>query len=92
MKKNILITGEKSRFCKFLKEDLKSFNAHFTSKKNFNILKMNQMKDFVKKKKINYLIHIAGLSRPMNLHDKNIELSINLNIKYYWYIKYCKNL
>ena len=79
-KKKILITGKNSRFCKFLKEDLKNFNTIFTSKKNFNILNFSQMENFVKKKKIRYLIHIAGLSRPMILHKKKIDLSINLNI------------
>jgi dTDP-4-dehydrorhamnose reductase len=79
-KKKILITGKNSRFCKFLEKDLKNFDAIFTSKKNFNILKFDQMQNFIKKKKIKYLIHIAGLSRPMVLHEKNIDLSIDLNI------------
>ena len=69
-KKKILITGKNSRFCKFLKEDLKNFNTIFTSKKNFNILNFSQMQNFVKKKKFSYLIHIAGLSRPMIVHKK----------------------
>ena len=38
------------------------------------------MKNFIKKKKVDYLIHIAGLSRPMDMHEKNINLSIDLNI------------
>ena len=33
-----------------------------------------------KNKKIDYFIHIAGLSRPMDMHEKDINLSINLNI------------
>ena len=79
-KKKIIITGKNSRFCKFLKEDLKNFNTIFTSKKNFNILNFSQMEKFVKNKKIRYLIHIAGLSRPMIIHKKEIDLSIDLNI------------
>ena len=51
-KKKILITGKNSRFCKFLKEDLKNFNTIFTSKKNFNILNFSQMENFIKKKKL----------------------------------------
>ena len=35
---------------------------------------------FVKNKKISHLIHIAGLSRPMSIHDKDISKSIDLNI------------
>ena len=26
------------------------------------------------------MLHLAGLSRPMNVHEKNISKSINLNI------------
>ena len=80
MRKNILITGSTSRFCKFLKKDLINQNTFFTNKKIFNIMNVNQMENFVKKKKINYLLHIAGLSRPMSIHDKKFIDSIDLNI------------
>lgn len=36
--------------------------------------------NYLKKKKPSIVIHLAGLSRPMNVHERNIELSINLNI------------
>ena len=78
--KKILVTGSSSRFCKYLKYDLKNHKVFFTTKKNFDILNFNKMEKFIKKKKINYLIHIAGLSRPMDMHKKNIKLSIDLNI------------
>ena len=80
LKKKILITGKNSRFCKFLKNDLKKFNTIFTSKENFDVCNYIKMKNFVRNKKIKYLIHIAGLSRPMNIHEKKIDLSIDLNI------------
>ena len=80
LKKKILITGKNSRFCKFLKTDLARFDTIFTSKKNFYVCNYIKMKNFIKNKKINYLIHIAGLSRPMNIHDEKINLSIDLNI------------
>ena len=80
LKKNILITGKSSRFCKYLKPHLKNFNTIYTDKKNFNLNNFRQMCKFVRKKKIHYLIHIAGLSRPMKVHEKNINLSIDLNI------------
>ena len=38
------------------------------------------MEKFAKNKKIKYLIHVAGLSRPMNIHTSKINLSIDLNI------------
>ena len=43
-------------------------------------MKINSIKKYLKSKKPNYLIHLAGLSRPMSLHDKNINKSIDLNI------------
>lgn len=79
-KKTVLVTGATSRFCRFLKNDLTKFSVYFTNKKNFDILNLKKMRNFIKDKKIDYLIHIAGLSRPMNIHDKNINLSIDLNI------------
>tara|TARA_Y100000590_G_C15645048_1_gene986500 strand:+ start:74 stop:811 length:738 start_codon:yes stop_codon:yes gene_type:complete len=79
-KKTILITGSSSRFCRFLKKDFKNHKTYFTQKKKFNILNLNQMIKFVKDKKITHLVHIAGLSRPMFIHDKNISKSIDLNI------------
>ena len=51
IKKNILITGSSSRFCKFLKKDLVNQNAIFADKKIFNILNLKQMENFVRKKK-----------------------------------------
>ena len=80
LKKNILITGKTSRFCKFLKQYLYKFNTIYTDKKEFNFNNLGQMSDFIKNKNIHYLIHIAGLSRPMDIHDKNIILSIDSNI------------
>ena len=52
----------------------------FPTKKQLNILKLNSIKNYLKKKKPRILIHLAGLSRPMNVHDKNIDKSIDLNI------------
>ena len=80
LRKRILITGKNSRFCKFLKNDLKRFNTIFTSKENFDVLNYTKMKNFINNKKVDYLIHIAGLSRPMSIHDEKINLSIDLNI------------
>ncbi len=82
MKKKILVTGKSSRFCKFLKNQLNPKNTIFVSKKEFNILDLKSMTNFLKnsKIKIKYLIHVAGLSRPMAIHENNINKSIDLNI------------
>ena len=80
MKKKILVNGKTSRFCKYLKNELDAFKTFFVSKKQFNILNFKQMDSYVKNKKITHLLHIAGLSRPMSIHDTDIEKSIDLNI------------
>lgn len=78
--KKILITGGSSRFFRFLKNELELKKIDCPKKNKFNILKFNQINKYVKKKKITHLIHLAGLSRPMHEHDKNINKSIDLNI------------
>ncbi len=52
----------------------------FVDKKSFNILNYKNIDKFLKNNKITHLIHIAGLSRPMSIHEKNIIKSIDLNI------------
>ena len=78
--KKILITGSSSKFCKLLKKVYYGKNIFYMSKKDFNILKMDSMEKKITKIKPKILIHIAGLSRPMRLHEKNITESIDKNI------------
>tara|TARA_B100001564_G_scaffold191309_1_gene160717 strand:+ start:4611 stop:5327 length:717 start_codon:yes stop_codon:yes gene_type:complete len=81
MKKNlILITGGDGRFCEILKKTKINLNLYFSSKKECNILKLDSINKIVKKIKPKIIIHCAGLSRPMSLHEKNIQKSIDLNI------------
>tara|TARA_Y100000741_G_scaffold342733_1_gene305968 strand:- start:44 stop:751 length:708 start_codon:yes stop_codon:yes gene_type:complete len=79
-KGKILVTGGEGRFAKVLKEKNKLLNLHFATKKNCNILKLRSIENIVKKVKPKIIIHCAGLSRPMNIHEKNITKSIDLNI------------
>ena len=78
--KKIVVTGGNGRFGQVLKKENKRSNIFFPSKKIFNILNINSMKKYIRKIKPKYIIHCAGLSRPMNLHIKDISKSINLNI------------
>ena len=80
MKKKIIVTGGDGRFAKILKKNNKKLNLFFASKKQCNILNLNSITRIVKKIKPKILIHCAGLSRPMNIHEKNISKSIDLNI------------
>ena len=79
MEKKIVVTGGDGRFGSILKKNKRN-NLLFPTKKKLNILKLNSIKNYLKKKKPRTLIHLAGLSRPMNIHDKNINKSIDLNI------------
>ena len=80
MKKKILITGGDGRFAKVLKKKEKNLNLFFVSKKQCNILNLNSIEKIVKKIKPKIIIHTAALSRPMKIHDTNIQKSIDLNI------------
>tara|TARA_X000000950_G_scaffold104408_1_gene131593 strand:+ start:513 stop:1229 length:717 start_codon:yes stop_codon:yes gene_type:complete len=79
MKKKIIVTGGSGRFGKILKEqNFKNFI--FPNKRQLNILKCSNIENYLKKKRPKFLIHLAGLSRPLAKHEKNISESINLNI------------
>jgi len=80
MKKKILVTGGDGRFSKILKQKNKSLKLFFASKRQCNILSIASIKKIVKKIKPNIIMHCAGLSRPMDIHEKNISKSIDLNI------------
>ncbi len=78
--KKVLITGGNSRFAISLKKKFKGRNIIYTNRKELNILDIRSIDRCFKKYKPNYLIHLASLSRPMDIHEKNIGLSIDTNI------------
>tara|TARA_B110000967_G_scaffold112415_1_gene115032 strand:+ start:1209 stop:1925 length:717 start_codon:yes stop_codon:yes gene_type:complete len=80
MKKKILVTGGDGRFAITLKKHNKSLNLFFCSKKKFNILNPLSISKNLNKIKPEIVLHCAGLSRPMDIHEKNIKKSIDLNI------------
>ena len=80
MKKNIIITGGSGRFGGYLKKVRSSHKLFFPNKKELNILKPKSIESYLKAKKANIVIHLAGLSRPMDIHNREIQKSIDLNI------------
>ena len=80
MKETILVTGGQGRFAKILKKNNKVLNLYFANKKECNILNIKSLEKIIKKIKPKIIIHTAGLSRPMKIHEKNISKSIDLNI------------
>ena len=78
--KKIIMTGGSGRFAEVFKKIKTKKNIFFPSKKTLNLTNINSIQKYVKKIKPNYLIHCAALSRPMDIHEKNIEESISRNI------------
>jgi len=78
--KKILVTGGEGRFATELKKTTHKNKFIFLKKKELNILKFNSIIKVLKKFKPKIVLHLAGLSRPMNIHEKNISKSISLNI------------
>ena len=76
----ILFTGSNGRFGNIFKNKSKLKNILYPNKKEFNILSLNSLNNYLKKHKPKIMIHAAGLSRPMEIHEKNIDLSIDKNI------------
>ena len=80
MIKKIIVTGGDGRFAKELRKTKSNYNFIFRSKKQLDILSVKSIKLNFNKIKPDYVLHLAGLSRPMDIHDRNINKSIDLNI------------
>ena len=79
--KKIIFTGGSGKFGKIFKKfNSNKKNIHYPSSKIFDVTNLKKMERFIKKIKPNYIIHCAAVSRPMDLHEKKIERSINTNI------------
>mgnify|MGYP001462033793 CR=1 FL=1 len=76
----IVVTGGTGRFGSALKEFGKKNKYIFPKKKELDILNVKKTINYLKRNKPKYLIHLAGLSRPMKVHENDIQKSINLNI------------
>ncbi len=76
----IIVTGGSGRFGLTLKKFKTKHKIYYPTKNQLNILSEKRLKIISTKKKPKFLIHLAGLSRPMKVHKKNIHKSIDLNI------------
>ena len=80
MLKKIIVTGGEGRFAKELKKTKSRYKFFFKNKKQLNILSIKSIRKNLKSLKPDGVLHLAGLSRPMSIHDKKINESIDLNI------------
>ena len=76
----IVVTGGSGRFGSILQKKYKSNKLLYPNKKRLNILSTESIEKYLKKTKPKILIHLAGLSRPMKMHNEDIIKSIDLNI------------
>ena len=79
-KKKIVVTGGSGRFAQSLKKIKSKYKFIYPQKKSLDITKVKSIKNFLKKQRPESVLHLAGLSRPMSIHNKNISRSIDLNI------------
>ena len=78
--KKIIVTGGEGRFASLLKKVRTSHSLIFPKKNELDITNYSMIKKYLKKNKAKMVMHLAGLSRPMMLHETNVQLSIKLNI------------
>ncbi len=74
----VIVTGSDGRFGRVLQKLNKKFI--YRNKQQLNILSSKSIIKNFKKFKPKIVLHLAGLSRPMEVHEKNINKSIELNI------------
>tara|TARA_Y100000590_G_scaffold425813_1_gene534190 strand:+ start:152 stop:868 length:717 start_codon:yes stop_codon:yes gene_type:complete len=79
-KNKIVVTGGSGRFAQTLKKINTKLKFVYPNKKSLDITSLKSIKKFLLKEKPKSVLHLAGLSRPMSLHEKDISKSISLNI------------
>ena len=80
VKNKIVVTGGRGRFAQTLKKIKSKHKFIYPTKNHLDITNMKSIRKFLKETKPQFVIHLAGLSRPMIEHKNNINKSINLNI------------
>jgi len=78
--KKILISGGDGEFAKLILKYNTQFRIFAPNKKEMDITKLESIIKFIKKTKVDCLIHAAALTKPMSQHEAKIEESIKINI------------
>ena len=78
--KKIVFTGGTGRFARVFKSIKHRFKISYPTRYELNIENFNSILRYLSKNRPQYLIHCAGLSRPMEIHEKDISKSIITNI------------
>ena len=78
--KKIIFTGGSGKFGKVFKKLNSKKNIYYPSSNIFDVTNLKKMERLIKKIKPEIIIHAAAVSRPMDLHEKDIQKSISTNI------------
>ena len=78
--KKILVTGGNGRFARELRKKKTNIQFIYLNKKELDVCNFSSIIKAIEKHKPKVILHLAGLSRPMDIHEKNISRSIKLNI------------
>ena len=79
-KDKIVFTGASGRFGKVFKSAYSFKNIYYPSRKDLDICNYKSINKYLKKIRPKIVIHAAAISRPMNVHDKYPQKSIQANI------------
>ena len=80
MKKKIVVTGGRGRFARYLRKIKTNYTMLFPNKNILDVTNYKNVKRYFDLDKPKIVIHLAALSRPMNLHKKDVKKSIDVNI------------
>ena len=78
--KKILVTGGDGRFASELKKIKTSIQFTYLNRKKLDVTNLKSIINAIEKHKPKTILHLAGLSRPMDVHEKNIRKSIAINV------------
>jgi dTDP-4-dehydrorhamnose reductase len=78
--KKILVTGGDGRFASELKKVKTSIQFTYLNRKKLDVTNLKSIINAIEKHKPKTILHLAGLSRPMDVHEKNIRKSIAINV------------
>ena len=79
-KNKIVVTGGTGRFAQALRKAKTKHKLIYPKKSQLNIIDLNSIRKYLAKTKPASVLHLAGLSRPMIEHEKNIGKSIKFAV------------
>ena len=79
-KNNIIFTGGSGKFGRVFRRIHQNKEILYPTSNQLDIKNYKSIKNYLSKFKPKYFVHAAALSRPMDIHNKNLVSSIETNI------------